>query len=62
MNTSENGYWITESITYKIFADSEKEARTIWHKYWTEGEPVESLPIKIKDGGAEADWDWELDE
>ena len=53
------GYWITESTTYKIFAESEEEARDIWDKYWTEGVAWTELPMNIKDGGVEADWEWQ---
>lgn len=53
------GYWITESTTYKIFAESEEEARDIWDKYWTEGVPWTELPMNVKDGGVEAEWEWQ---
>jgi hypothetical protein len=62
MNTPENGYWITESTTYKIFANSEEEARLIWNRYWCDGEPLSSLNVKIKDGNIEADWQWTREE
>jgi hypothetical protein len=55
----ENGYWITEYTTYKIFANSEDEARVIWNKYWCDGEEIATLDIKVKDGGVDADWVWE---
>lgn len=53
------GYWITESTTYKIFAESEEEARDIWDKYWTEGVPWTELPMNVKDGDVEAEWEWQ---
>ena len=52
------GWWITESTTYKIHADSEEEARAIWLKHWDEGVSWTDLPMAIKDGGVEADWKW----
>jgi hypothetical protein len=55
------GYWITESTTYKIFAESEEEARDIWNKYWNEGVAWTELPMNVKDGGVEADWEWQED-
>ena len=58
VNTPENGYWITEYTMYKIFADSEEEARTIWNKYWCDGEEIVTLPMTVKDGGVEAEWSW----
>lgn len=53
------GYWITESTTYKIFAESEEEARAIWNRYWCDGEDPSTLDMKIKDGDVEADWEWQ---
>lgn len=53
------GYWITESTTYKIFAESEEEARDIWNKYWCEGEDPSTLDMKIKYGDVEAEWEWQ---
>jgi hypothetical protein len=58
MDSPENGYWITESTTYKIFAESEEEARKIWNRYWCDGEEPSTLDMKIKDGEVEADWMW----
>jgi hypothetical protein len=58
MDSPENGYWITESTTYKIFAESEEEAREIWNRYWCDGEHPSTLDMKIKDGDVEADWNW----
>jgi hypothetical protein len=54
-----NGYWITEFTTYKITADSEAEAAKVWQQFWDEGKPWTELPMSVKDGGVEADWDWE---
>lgn len=54
-----NGYWITESTTWKIFAESEDQAREIWQRYWRDGERWEELDMKPKDGSVEADWSWE---
>jgi len=62
MNNPENGYWITQYTTYKIFADSEAEARLIWNKYWCDGEEIADLDISLKDGGVEADWSWTREE
>ena len=53
-----DGYWITESTTYKIFAESEEQACEIWNRYWCDGEDPSTLDMKIKDGDIEADWDW----
>jgi len=53
------GYWITESTTYKIHAETEGEARKIWLKHWDEGVSWTQLPMAIKDGSVEADWDWQ---
>jgi hypothetical protein len=53
-----DGYWITESTTYKIFAESEEQACEIWNRYWCDGEDPSTLDMKIKDGDVEADWDW----
>jgi hypothetical protein len=61
MDSPENGYWITESTTYKIFADSEEEAREIWNRYWLHGQDM-SANMKIKDGDVEADWNWEMED
>jgi hypothetical protein len=58
MDSPVTGYWITEYTTYKIFADSEREARTIWNRYWCDGVPAGELDMSIKDGGVEADWSW----
>ena len=58
MDSPENGYWITESTTYKIFAESEEQAREIWNRYWCDGEDLSTLDMKIKDGDVEADWNW----
>ena len=62
MNNAENGWWITEYTTYKIFAATEADARRIWNKYWRDGEEIFTLDISVKDGGVEADWDWEEDD
>jgi len=61
MDSPENGYWITESTTYKIFADSEEEAREIWNRYWLHGQDM-SANMKIKGGDVEADWNWEMED
>lgn len=55
----DNGYWITESTTWKIHANSEAEAAQIWAKYWEHGIAWTELPMSLKDGGVEADWNWE---
>lgn len=60
MDSAENGWWITETTTYKIHAESEEEARAIWQKYWADGTDPYALPMKIKDSGVEADWNWEV--
>ena len=62
MDSPENGYWITESTTYKIFAESEEQARDIWNRYWCDGEDPSTLDMKIKGGDVEADWNWERGE
>jgi hypothetical protein len=51
-------FWITESITYKIYAESEEQAREIWNKYWCDGEDVSTLDMKFKGAEVDADWDW----
>jgi hypothetical protein len=57
-----DGYWITESTTYKIFAESEEQAREVWRKYWLEGINSGQLPMKAKSFDVEADWQWEEEE
>ena len=56
-----SGFWITESVTYKIIADTEEEARDIWNKYWSDGEDPMLLDMKIKAADVDADWNWERD-
>ena len=58
MNNAGNGWWITEYTTYKIFAETEEEARREWNRYWCDGEEIYNLDITLKDGGVEADWSW----
>lgn len=53
------GWWITESTTWNIHADSEAEAREIWLKHWDEGVAWTELPMSPRDGSVEADWNWE---
>ncbi len=62
MNNAENGWWITEYTTYKIFAETEEKARRIWNRYWCDGEEIATLDISLKDGGVEADWQWMREE
>jgi len=59
IDSKDNGWWITESTTWKIFADTEEEARTIWHAYYGEGKDPNTLDMKLKDGDVEADWQYE---
>lgn len=54
-----DGYWITESVTWKIYAESEAEARAIWLRYVETGES-EGLDMKCKDMEIEADWEWQV--
>lgn len=61
MDSAENGWWITESTTYKIFAKTEEEAREIWNKYYCDGESPDTLDMKAKSFDVEADWNWEDD-
>ena len=54
----DNAYWITESITYAVYAESEEQARKEWAKYMATGE-TSDLNIKMKGCDIEADWRWE---
>ena len=54
-----DSYWISETLTYKIFAESEEEARKIWNRYWIDGEDINNLDVKLKGVDVEADWNWE---
>lgn len=58
LDNAENGYWISEVVTWKIYAGSEAEARAIWQRYWNEGESPENLDMNAKNVEVEADWDW----
>jgi hypothetical protein len=53
-----SSFWITESLTYKIYADSEEQAREIWNKYWCDGEDISTLDMWLKNSDVDADWDW----
>ena len=57
-----NDFWVTECVTYKIYADSEEQAREIWNKYWCDGEDISTLDMKFKEATVEADCDWTRDE
>ena len=59
IDSKDNGWWITESTTWKIFADTEEEAGAIWHAYYSEGKDPNVLDMKLKDGDVEADWQYE---
>lgn len=48
-------FWVTESNTYKIYADSVEEAKEIWDKYCN-GTSSAELPMKLKDVTVDADW------
>lgn len=50
-------YWVTETMTWKIYADSEDEARNIWRRY-QEGESWGVLDMKLKGVDTEGDWDF----
>lgn len=51
-----NDYWVSETNTYKIYADSLDEAKQIWEQF-CDGTPWTELPMKLK--GIEVDADWE---
>ena len=52
-------FWVTESNTYKIYADSVDEAKEIWNKYCN-GTPSSELPMKLKAVELDADWEEEV--
>jgi uncharacterized protein YcnI len=51
-----DAWWVTESTTWKIYADSEDEAKEKWRKYFHEGQDPDELDMTAKDGGYDADW------
>jgi hypothetical protein len=54
-----NDYWVTESNTWKIYANTEAEAREIWNKFCN-GTPAAQLDMKLKDITVDADWGEEI--
>jgi len=52
-------WWVTEYATWKIFANTEEEAKKIWHAYAVEGTPAVELDMKLKYNDVESDWEEE---
>lgn len=49
-------FWVTEILTWKIYADSQEEAKKIWEQYQETGE-APSANMKLKDYDIDPDWD-----
>lgn len=50
-----NDYWVSETNVWKIYADTEEEAKEIWQKY-CDGVPSSELDMKLKGCLVDADW------
>lgn len=49
-------YWVSEVLTWKIYADTQEEAQRIWRAY-LDGEAPDTGVMKLK--GIEHETDWE---
>jgi hypothetical protein len=58
----EDTYYITETTTWKVYAESEEQARKIWNEYWCDGVEPSQLVMKLADNSVEADWQWTREE
>ena len=60
MITDNSGaYWVTVSTTWKIYADSEEEARRKFERHWFEGVSADELDMVAKATEIDSDWGME---